>query len=74
MAGRLLSGLSLLLVTIAVFGSLTAQDVVSYFLDHSYLSAGRLIPLIIAGYLFMRSIASCNRHSCRRVASVFCGW
>ena len=52
MLGRLFSGLSLLLVTIAVFGSLIAPDVVSHFLDHRYLSAGRLIPWIIAGYLF----------------------
>jgi hypothetical protein len=52
MLGRLFSGLSLLLVTIAVFGSLIAQDVVSQFLDHRYSSAGRLIPWIIAGYLF----------------------
>ena len=52
MLGRLFSGLSLLLVTIAVFGSLIAQDVVSHFLDQRYSSAGRLIPWIIAGYLF----------------------
>lgn len=52
MLGRLFSGLSLLLVAIAVFGSLIAQDVVSHFLDKRYLSAGRLIPWIIAGYLF----------------------
>jgi O-antigen/teichoic acid export membrane protein len=50
--GRLFSGLSLLLVAIAIFGSLIAQDVVSHFLDHRYSSAGRLIPWIIAGYLF----------------------
>lgn len=50
--GRLFSGLSLLLVTIAVFGSLIAQDVVNHFLDHRYSLAGRLIPWIIAGYLF----------------------
>jgi O-antigen/teichoic acid export membrane protein len=50
--GRLFAGLSLLLVTIAIFGSLIAQDVVSRFLDHRYSSAGRLIPWIIAGYLF----------------------
>jgi O-antigen/teichoic acid export membrane protein len=50
--GRLFSGLSLLLVAIAVFGSLIAQDVVSHFLDKRYSSAGRLVPWIIAGYLF----------------------
>lgn len=50
--GRLFAGLSLLLVTIAIFGSLIAQDVVSHFLDYRYSSAGRLIPWIIAGYLF----------------------
>jgi O-antigen/teichoic acid export membrane protein len=50
--GRLFSGLSLLLVAIAIFGSLIAQDVVSHFLDHLYSPAGRLIPWIIAGYLF----------------------
>lgn len=50
--GRLFSGLSLLLVTIAIFGSLIALDVVSHFLDRRYASAGRLIPWIIAGYLF----------------------
>jgi O-antigen/teichoic acid export membrane protein len=52
MLGRLFSGLSLLLVMIAVFGSLIAQDVVSHFLDHRYSQAGSLIPWIIAGYLF----------------------
>jgi O-antigen/teichoic acid export membrane protein len=52
MLGRLFSGLSLLLVAVAVFGSLIAQDVVSHFLDKRYSSAGRLIPWIIAGYLF----------------------
>jgi O-antigen/teichoic acid export membrane protein len=50
--GRLFSGLSLLLVLIAIFGSLIAQDVVSHFLDRRYLSAGRLIPWVIGGYLF----------------------
>jgi O-antigen/teichoic acid export membrane protein len=50
--GRLFAGLSLLLVTIAIFGSLIAQDVVGHFLDRRYSSAGRLIPWIIAGYLF----------------------
>ena len=50
--GRLFAGLSLLLVTIAIFGSLIAQEVVSHVLDHRYSSAGRLIPWIIAGYLF----------------------
>ncbi len=52
MLGRMFSGLSLLLVAIAVFGSLIAQDVVSHFLDKRYLSAGQLIPWIIGGYLF----------------------
>jgi len=50
--GRLFAGLSLLLVTIAIFGSLIAQDVVGHFLDQRYSSAGRLVPWIIAGYLF----------------------
>ena len=50
--GRMFSGLSLLLVAIAIFGSLIAQDVVTHFLDKRYLSAGWLIPWIIGGYLF----------------------
>jgi electron transfer flavoprotein alpha/beta subunit len=45
-------GVGVLLVMIAVFGSLIAQDVVSHFLDHRYSQAGSLIPWIIAGYLF----------------------
>ncbi len=52
MLGRMFSGLSLLLVAIAVFGSLIAQDVVTHFLDKRYSSAGWLIPWIIGGYLF----------------------
>lgn len=52
MLGRLFSGLSLFLVAIAAFGSLIAQGVVQHFLDKRYLAAGRLIPWIIAGYLF----------------------
>ena len=50
--GRLFSALSLLLVAIAIFGSLIAQEVVTHFLDHRYWSAGQLVPWIIAGYLF----------------------
>lgn len=52
MLGRMFSGLSLLLVAIAVFGSLIAQDVVAHFLDKRYFPAAWLIPWIIAGYLF----------------------
>lgn len=50
--GALFSGISLLLVAIAAFGSMIAQDSVIHFLDQRYESAGRLIPWIIAGYLF----------------------
>ncbi len=67
--GRLFSGLSLLLVTIAIFGSLIAEDVVSHFLDKRYSSAGRLIPWIIAGYLFhaLYSILQPSLFQVRRV-------
>jgi len=50
--GRLSSGLIVLLVGIAIFGALMAQDFVRCVLPPRYSPAGRLIPLIIAAYLF----------------------
>ena len=50
--GRLSSGLIVLLVAIAIFGALVAQDFVRWILAPRYFPAGRLIPLIIAAYLF----------------------
>jgi len=69
MLGRLFSGLNLLLVAVATFGSLIAKDVVSHFLDKRYSSAGRLIPWIIAGYLFhaLYSILQPSLFQARRV-------
>ncbi len=68
--GRLFSGLSLLLVAIAIFGSLIAQDVVHHLLDRRYWSAGRLVPWIIAGYLFhaLYSTLQPSLFQARRVA------
>jgi O-antigen/teichoic acid export membrane protein len=67
--GRLFSALSLLLVAIAIFGSLIAQEVVTHFLDHRYWSAGQLVPWIIAGYLFhaLYSILQPSLFQVRRV-------
>jgi len=68
--GRLFSALSLLLVSIAIFGSMIAQDVVTHFLDRRYASAGRLIPLIIAAYLFhaLYSVLQPSLMQARRVS------
>jgi len=52
MLGRLSSGLIVLLVAIAIFGALVAQDFVRWVLAPRYSPAGRLIPLIIVAYLF----------------------
>lgn len=50
--GRISSALCLLLIAVAALGSAIAQDFVAWFLDARYLAAGRLVPWIIAGYLF----------------------
>jgi len=48
--GRLTSSLAILLAGIATLGALAAQEIVRL-LDARYQPAGRLVPLIIAGYL-----------------------
>jgi O-antigen/teichoic acid export membrane protein len=49
--GRMSSGLIIVLTAIACFGALIAQSFVARFLDVKYVSAGRVVPLIIGAYL-----------------------
>ncbi len=49
--GRMFLGVTMLLVVIASFGSLIAQDFVDVFLDPRYHPAGRVVPWIIGAYL-----------------------
>ena len=67
-------GLSLLLMRVAIFGSLIAEDVVSHFLDKRYSSAGRLIPWIIAGYLFHALYSVFRRFTLSQVRRVGFLW
>lgn len=50
--GRVSTALCLLLTAVALFGAAIAQDFVAWFLDPRFAAAGRLVPWIIAGYLF----------------------
>ena len=49
--GKMCSGLIIALTAIACFGALIAQDFVARFIDHRYVSAGRVVPWIIGAYL-----------------------
>lgn len=50
--GRMLTMVVLLLGAVAVFGSAIAHPFVHLVLDPRYWQAGRLVPLVIGGYLF----------------------
>lgn len=49
---RLTEGVVLGLLAVATFGTLIAQDFTRVFVDARYAEAGRLVPWVIAGYLF----------------------
>jgi O-antigen/teichoic acid export membrane protein len=48
---KMCSGIIIVLVTIACFGALCAQDFIARFLDAKYAAAGRVVPWIIGAYL-----------------------
>jgi O-antigen/teichoic acid export membrane protein len=48
---KMCSGLIIALTTVACFGALIAQGFVDRFIDHRYVSAGRVVPWIIGAYL-----------------------
>jgi O-antigen/teichoic acid export membrane protein len=50
--GRILAAILLLLGAVAVFGSAIANPFIRGVLDPRYWPAGRLVPLVIGGYLF----------------------
>jgi O-antigen/teichoic acid export membrane protein len=49
--GKMCSGLIIALTAVACFGALIAQGFVARFIDHRYVSAGRVVPWIIGAYL-----------------------
>lgn len=71
--GRISSGLIIFLVSLACLGMLFSPIFVHVFLDHRYISAARIVPLVVMGYLFhaLFSLFDLSILQAKRTASVF---
>jgi O-antigen/teichoic acid export membrane protein len=71
--GRICSGLAIFLAALACLGILLSPIFVHVALDYRYHAAGRIVPLVIMGYLFhaLFSLFDLSILQAKRTASVF---